>query len=58
MDIAHSVRAPVCGTGGAGFDPQYPPHIVLNYYIGLSPSGKASDFDSDIRRFESCQPSQ
>ena len=26
-------------------------------YTGLSPRGKASDFDSDIRRFKSCQPS-
>ena len=26
-------------------------------YIGMSPSGKAPDFDSGIRRFESCHPS-
>ena len=26
--------------------------------IGVSPSGKATDFDSVIRRFESCYPSQ
>jgi len=26
--------------------------------IGVSPSGKASDFDSDMRRFKSCHPSQ
>ncbi len=26
--------------------------------IGMSPSGKAPDFDSGIRRFESCHPSQ
>jgi hypothetical protein len=25
-------------------------------YIGLSPSGKARDFDSRMRRFKSCQP--
>ena len=25
---------------------------------GVSPSGKASDFDSDIRRFKSCYPCQ
>ena len=25
---------------------------------GMSPSGKAPDFDSGIRRFESCHPSQ
>ena len=27
-------------------------------YIGVSPSGKARDFDSRIRRFKSCHPSQ
>ena len=26
-------------------------------YIGMSPSGKAPDFDSGIRRFKSCHPS-
>ena len=26
-------------------------------YIGVSPSGKAHDFDSCMRRFESCHPS-
>ena len=30
--------------------------ILLNN--GVSPSGKAVDFDSAIRRFESCHPSQ
>ena len=29
----------------------------LAAYIGMSPSGKAPDFDSGIRRFESCHPS-
>ena len=28
------------------------------YNIGMSPSGKAPDFDSGIRRFKSCHPSQ
>ena len=27
------------------------------YNIGMSPSGKAPDFDSGIRRFEPCHPS-
>ena len=27
-------------------------------FIGVSPSGKALDFDSSIRRFKSCHPSQ
>ena len=26
--------------------------------VGASPSGKASAFGADIRRFESCRPSQ
>ncbi len=26
-------------------------------FVGMSPSGKAPDFDSGIRRFESCHPS-
>ena len=26
--------------------------------VGISPSGKAMDFDSIIRRFKSCYPSQ
>ena len=29
---------------------------MLNRYFGLSPSGKAKDFDSFTRRFESGQP--
>ena len=30
---------------------------IINF-IGVSPSGKAPDFDSGIRRFKSCHPSQ
>ncbi len=26
-------------------------------YVGMSPSGKAPDFDSGIRRFDPCHPS-
>ena len=33
------------------------PNILLAG-IGVSPSGKAPDFDSGIRRFKSCHPSQ
>ena len=35
-------------------------HPIINYIveIGVSPSGKARDFDSRIRRFKSCHPSQ
>ena len=28
VDVAQLVRAPVCGTGGRGFEPHYPPHFV------------------------------
>ena len=45
-------RAPVCGTGCRGFESHRSPHF------GMSPSGKAMDFDSIMRRFESCHPSQ
>ena len=31
--------------------------LTLHYVFGVSPSGKAVDFDSAIRRFESCHPS-
>ena len=30
---------------------------IVNGKIGVSPSGKASAFGADIRRFESCHPS-
>ena len=30
---------------------------LLRYHNGVSPSGKATDSDSVIRRFESCYPS-
>ena len=36
---------------------QYSYSIILIFYFGVSPSGKAADFDSAIRRFESCHPS-
>ena len=32
--------------------------ISLHLNIGVSPSGKAQDFDSCMRRFKSCHPSQ
>ena len=31
---------------------------IVHPIVGISPSGKASHFDCDIRRFESCYPSQ
>ena len=47
VGIAQLVSAPDCGSGGLGFESLYPP------FPGLSPSGKAQDFDSCIRWFES-----
>ena len=52
VGIAQLVRALDCGSRGRGFESHYPPQ---NY--GVSPSGKAPDFDSGIRRFKSCHPS-
>ncbi len=51
VGIAQLVRAPDCGSGGRGFDSHCSPH-----FVGVSPSGKAPDFDSGIRRSESCHP--
>ena len=42
--VAQLVRASDCGPEGRGFDSHLPPH----YNIGVSPSGKAPDFDSGI----------
>ena len=57
------VNAPDCGSGTRGFKSHQPPHDNMQLkeylvYIGASPSGKATDSDSVIRRFESCYPSQ
>ena len=51
VGVAQLVSAPDCGSGGRGFESLYPP------YNGLSPSGKAQDFDSCTRGFESRWPS-
>ena len=60
VGIAQLVSAPDCGSGGQGFESLYPPllfsdagNLRLASYDGLSPSGKAQDFDSCIRWFES-----
>ena len=63
VGIAQLVSAPDCGSGGPGFESQYPPLACVqsgtpSVNIGLSPSGKARDFDSRIRRFDPCRPSQ
>ena len=64
------VKTQGCGSCIRGFESHYPPHIRSNcnwklytasnkrYDVGVSPSGKATDSDSVIRRFESCYPSQ
>ena len=57
VDIAQLVRAPDCGSGGRRFESDYPPHFFY-IQIGVSSSGKTTDFDSVIRRFESCYPCQ
>ena len=44
VGIAQLVSAPDCGSGGQGFESLYPPDCNF----GLSPSGKAQDFDSCI----------
>ena len=44
----------VAGHGAALYGPRPP----ARRRIGASPSGKAADFDSAIRRFESSRPSQ
>ena len=54
VGIAQLVSAPDCGSGGQGFESLYPPskHFgvfsMLGADDGLSPSGKAQDFDSCI----------
>ena len=52
-------KTPMEGRTRRGFESHYPPHThPPPLHTGLSPSGKAPDFDSGIRRFKSCQPSQ
>ena len=58
VGIAQLVSAPDCGSGGQGFESLYPPFVYILYNMGikysrkddngLSPSGKAQDFDSCI----------
>ena len=57
--MAQLASAPDCGSGGRGFESLYPPSsfrlqaLQEQVFNGLSPSGKAQDFDSCIRWFES-----
>ena len=48
----HRVVAPVY----EGSNPSIHP-ITLSLHVGVSPSGKATDSDSVMRRFKSCYPS-
>ena len=63
VGIAQLVSAPDCGSGGPGFESLYPPSgakklsLLFFFTIGPSPSGKAQDFDSCTRWFESSWPS-
>ena len=41
VDVAQLVRALDCGPRGREFESLLPPH-----FVGVSPSGKALDFDS------------
>ena len=69
VGVAQLVRAPDCGSGCRGFESHLPPHLKIkqsgalrpplpfrHLLIGVSPSGKARDFDSLIRWFESSHP--
>ena len=56
VGMAQLASAPDCGSGGRGFESLYPPFFFIAHIsdaIGLSPSGKAQDFDSCIHQFES-----
>ena len=56
VGMAQLASAPDCGSGGRGFESLYPPFFFIAHIsdaIGLSPSGKAQDFDSCIRWFDS-----
>ena len=69
VDVAQLVSASDCGSEGRGFESPHPPHsflqaspmagleVSLCLDIGMSPSGKATDFDSVMRGFESRHPS-
>ena len=57
VGIVQLVRASVCGTECRGFESHYPPHFNFNIQ-GYSQVGKAPDFDSGMRRFESCYPAR
>ena len=55
VGIVKRLRPRVVAPVYVGFE-SHPPHPIE--VVGVSPSGKATDSDSVIRRFESCYPSQ
>ena len=56
VDIVQLVERQFVALDVVGSSPTIHPSTFI--YIGLSPSGKALDFDSSMRWFESSQPSQ
>ena len=56
------VKTQGCGSCMREFESLHPPQLHFNklvvLYAGVSPSGKAMDSDSIMRRFESCYPRQ
>ncbi len=52
--LRQRVVAPLC----VGSNPTIHPIFYNLINVGVSPSGKAMDSDSIMRRFESCYPSQ
>ena len=57
VGIVKRPKTPGCGSGIRGFESHYPPHKSI-FFAGVSPSGKATDSDSVMRRFESFYPRQ
>ena len=51
------VNTPDCGSGTRGFETLQSPHLIQYFLLGRSQVGKARDFDSRTRWFESSRPS-
>ena len=59
VGIVKRLRPRVVAPVYVGSNPTTHPIFYFNTdNVGVSPSGKATDSDSVIRRFESCYPSQ